>query len=54
MTGIEEESGRLVVGFHAGGPNVNKVSAVKHNFPPHVVQAAKVGISSLGTEWRQK
>lgn len=40
--GIEEESGRLVVGFHAGGPNVNKVSAVKHNFPPHVVQAAKV------------
>lgn len=40
--GIEEESGRLVVGFHAGGPNVNKVSSVKHNYPPHVVQAAKV------------
>ena len=43
-----------MVGFHAGGPNVNKVSSVKHNFPPHVVQAAKVWTNSLGTEQWQK
>jgi hypothetical protein len=43
ITGIEKETGRLVVGFHAGGANVTKVSAVKHNFPPHVIEAAQVG-----------
>jgi hypothetical protein len=45
VTGIDEETGQLVVGFHAGGAKVNKVSTVKHNFPPHVVEAAQVGIS---------
>jgi hypothetical protein len=45
VTGVDEETGQLVVGFHAGGAKVNKVSTVKHNFPPHVVEAAQVGIS---------
>jgi hypothetical protein len=36
-----------VVGFHAGGGKVNKISSVNHNFPPHVVHAAQVGTISV-------
>lgn len=47
ITGIDEETGLLVVGFHAGGAKVNKVSTAKHNYPPHVVEAAQVGTNLL-------
>jgi hypothetical protein len=47
LTGIDEETGRLVVSVHAGSGNANKVSSANHNFPPHVTEAAKVGISAI-------
>lgn len=51
ITGIDEETGLLVVGFHAGGAKVNKVSTAKHNYPPHVVEAAQVGTSLLNMRY---
>lgn len=43
-----------MVGFHAGGGKVNKISSVNHNFPPHVVQAAQVGTISFHTCYFQR
>lgn len=34
-----------MVGFHVGGAKVNKISTVKHNYPPHVIEAAEVRTS---------
>ena len=38
-------TGQLIVGIRAASGAVNQVASVPHNFPPHVVEAAKVGIS---------
>jgi len=38
-------TGQLTVGIRSAGGAINDVKSVPHNFPPHVVKAAKVGIS---------
>jgi len=38
-------TGQLIVGVRAAGGTVNALTSVPPNFPPHVVEAAKVGIS---------
>ena len=38
-------TGQLIVGMRAASGAVNEVTSVPANFPPHVVEAAKVGIS---------
>ncbi|XP_069691020.1 tRNA (uracil-5-)-methyltransferase homolog B-like [Periplaneta americana] len=40
--GTDPETGKLAVGFTAGDGSVHKISAIKHNYPPHVVKAATV------------
>ncbi|XP_021938391.1 uncharacterized protein LOC110838976 isoform X2 [Zootermopsis nevadensis] len=40
--GTEEATGLFAVGLRADSGYVNKISSVKHNFPPHVVKVAKV------------
>jgi hypothetical protein len=37
-------TGKLIVGLPGANGFVNDVTSVPHNFPPHVVKAAKVGI----------
>jgi len=38
-------TGQLIVGVRAAGGTVSALTSVPHSFPPHVVEAAKVGIS---------
>ena len=40
-------TGQLIVGMRAANGAVNEVTSVSHNFPPHVLEAAKVGISDM-------
>ena len=40
-------TGQLIVGLRGANGAVNEVTSVPHNFPPHVVEAAKVGISDM-------
>ena len=43
VTGASEDSGQLALGIYQGSGHVRKLSAVKHNYPDHVVKAAEVG-----------
>ena len=38
-------TGQLIMGVRAANGAVNKFTSVPHNLPPHMVEAAKVGIS---------
>jgi len=40
-------TGQLIVGVRAASGAVKEATSVPHNFPPHVVEAVKVGISDM-------
>jgi hypothetical protein len=40
-------TGQLIVGLRGANGTVNGLASVPHNLPPHVVEAAKVGISDM-------
>jgi hypothetical protein len=46
-SGTDAVTGQLIVGIRAAGGTVVEITSVPHNFPPHVVEAAKVGISDM-------